>query len=155
MKPAIAFESETLSCLIIPIGETNLLLPNVTVAEILPWRKIKKWEVAPQWCMGLLNWRGETVPVIRYEKMNDINISAESGKCILIMNRTQPGSAREFYGLAVDGLPRLVRLGNDDFRNCTNALKVADAAHLQIGLETATVPRLSYLEEQISTLAEY
>ena len=155
MKPALAIEPESISCLIIPVGETNLLLPNVTVAEILPWRKIKKWAAAPHWCIGLLNWRGETVPVIRYEKLNDTNASAEAGRCLLIMNRTQPGSAREFYGLAVDGLPRLVRLGSDDFKNCSNDLKVADAAHLQIGLETATVPRLSYIEEQVSMLAEY
>jgi len=155
MKPAIANESHSMSCLIIPVGESNLLLPNVTVAEIVPWRKIKKWDAAPQWCLGLLNWRGETVPVIRYEALNDTNATAKAGRCLLIMNRTQPGSAQHFYGLAIDGMPRLVRLGNDDIKNCSRALKVADAAHLQIGLETATVPRLSYIEEQIGLLAEY
>ncbi len=144
-----------MSCLIIPVGETNLLLPNVTVAEILPWRKIKKWDSAPRWCLGLLGWRGETVPVVRYEKLNDAYCSAEAGRCLLIMNRTQAGSARAFYGLAVDGLPRLVRLGNDDLKNISATLKIADAAHLQVGLEQATVPRLSYLEELLGTLPDY
>ena len=155
MIQANASESENLACLMIPVGETNLLLPNVTVAEILPWRRIRKWAEAPDWCLGLLSWRGETVPVVRYEKLNDANSSAGTGRCLLIMNRTQNGSAREFYGLAVDGLPRLVHLTSEDLENQKSALKIADVAHLKIGLETATVPRLSYFEEQVGMLPEY
>ena len=155
MKPALVSETENMSCLIIPLGKSNLLLPNVTVAEILPWRKIKKWDLAPQWCLGLIGWRGETVPVVRFEKLNDENFTTEAGRCLLIMNRTQAGSARAFYGLAIDGLPRLVRFGNDDLKNISSTLKIADAAHLQVGLEQVTVPRLSYLEEQLGTLPDY
>ena len=27
-------------------------------------------EDAPPWCLGLLGWRGETVPVIQFETLN-------------------------------------------------------------------------------------
>lgn len=155
MRQINVSENGALACLIIPVGDTNLLIPNVSVAEILPWRRIKKWDAAPEWCLGLLGWRGETVPVIRYEKLNDAKSSAGAGRCLLIMNRTQGGESKDFYGLAVDGLPRLVRLTNDDFENRSEALQVADTVHLKVGLETATVPRLSYMEEQVNQLSAY
>ena len=44
----------------IPLADTHLLLPNVTIAEILPWRRIKPLADGPKWCLGLLGWRGET-----------------------------------------------------------------------------------------------
>ncbi|MBV1907286.1 MAG: chemotaxis protein CheW [Pseudomonadales bacterium] len=152
MNSVAEVKSESLSCLMLPVGDTHLLVPNVTVAEILPWRKIRKWSAAPEWCLGLFNWRGQTVPVVRYEKLNGSTTNFEVGHCILIMNRSQNGTAREFYALAVDGMPRLVHLGNDDLENRSKELKVADSAHLQIGLDTATIPRLSYFEEQVGML---
>ena len=155
MNTSSRTDSDSMACLMIPIGESNLLIPNVTVAEILPWRRIKRWEGCPEWCMGLLGWRGETVPVVRFERFNEANSGAGKGRCLLIMNRTQKGSDREFYGLAVDGLPRLVRLSNDDLENLPGSLKAADAAHLQVGLESAVVPRLSYIEEQLASLPDY
>jgi hypothetical protein len=33
-------DAKELACVLIPLADTHLLLPNVTIAEILPWRRI-------------------------------------------------------------------------------------------------------------------
>ena len=40
MAALLAVDAKELACVMIPLANTHLLLPNVTVAEILPWRRI-------------------------------------------------------------------------------------------------------------------
>ena len=55
MAAVVAQELTELSCVMIPLNGTQLLLPNVSIAEILPWRRVKALENGPQWCLGVLN----------------------------------------------------------------------------------------------------
>src|SRR5512138_2240469 len=99
-------DAKELACVMIPLADTHLLLPNVTVAEILPWRRIKPLQGAPKWCLGLLGWRGETVPVLQFEALNGKEYLATGrSRCLLIMNRARRANGRAFYGLASVGLP--------------------------------------------------
>jgi chemosensory pili system protein ChpC len=147
-------EAKELACVMIPLADTHLLLPNVTIAEILPWRRIKPLQNAPKWCLGLLGWRGETVPVIQFEALNggaDSGAAARS-RCLLIMNRARRANGRAFYGLASTGLPRIVHLSDDDLQNRAVRLGPAEVAALNVGTEAAVVPNLSFIEEQLSML---
>ena len=75
----VAQEPSELSCVLIPLQQGQLLLPAVCVAEIMPWRRIKVLEDMPSWCLGLLGWRGETVPVLRFERLNQPRSSGPAG----------------------------------------------------------------------------
>ena len=63
MVAVVAEDLTELSCVLIPLDGARLLLPNISVAEILPWRRVKALNDGPDWCLGLLGWRGETIPV--------------------------------------------------------------------------------------------
>lgn len=153
MAALLAVETNELACVMIPLADTHLLLPNVTVAEILPWRRIKPLQGAPKWCLGLLGWRGETVPVVQFEALNGKEfLGAGRSRCLLIMNRARRANGRAFYGLASVGLPRIVHLSDDDLQNRSVRLGLAEVAALNVGTETAVVPNLSYIEEQIAAL---
>ena len=41
MAAVVAEDLTELSCVLIPLDGTRLLLPNISVAEILPWRRVK------------------------------------------------------------------------------------------------------------------
>ena len=154
MAAVLAMDSKELACVLIPLVDTHLLLPNVSIAEILPWRRVKSLPDAPPWCLGLLGWRGETVPVIQFETLNGASatVAGAHGRCLLIMNRSRHNNGREFYALVSAGLPRIVHLGNDDVQNHVTKLGRAELASLKVGIETAVVPNLSYIEEQLRTL---
>jgi len=151
---AVATDTTELGCVMIPVGDTHLLLPNVSVAEIVPWRRIKPWDGAPAWCLGLLGWRGETVPVIRFELLNGAAVpdTTGAGRCIVVMNRARSRRGRPFYAFAADGLPRLLRLSNEDLGNKPVRLGPAETAAVKVGTEPAIIPNLSFVEDELEKL---
>jgi len=147
-------DSDELACVMIPLADTHLLLPNISIAEILPWRRIRALRELPPWCLGMLGWRGETVPVVQFETLNgaSADVAGGRGRCLLIMNRARHATGRAFYGLAAAGLPRIVHLTSDDLQNEPVKLGPAEFAALRVGTESAVVPNLSFIEEQLATL---
>lgn len=153
MAAAVASEPSELSCVLIPLEDGQLLLPSVCVAEIMPWRRIKVLPEAPDWCLGLLGWRGEAVPVLRFEQLNRASGDGRrAGRCLVVMNRSGAGPTT-FYALAVEGLPRLVQLTEADLADQDGEPGPAEARRVRVGAETAIIPDLRYLETQASTLS--
>ena len=150
---AVAEEPSDLACVLIPLQGSQLLLPSVCVAEILPWRRIKAIEGAPDWCIGLLGWRGEVVPVVRFERLNQPHSDAPAlARCLVVMNRTGDNGALPFYALAADGLPRLVQLSDGDLGDDEGRVGKAEARGVRIGTETASIPSLDYIERAVARL---
>jgi len=150
---AVVEETSELSCVIIPTIGAQLLLPNVCVAEIMPWRRVKPLPSAPAWCSGLVGWRGRTVPVIHYAGFADASApAAATARCLVIMNRSRNSSGPAFYAVAATGLPRMLQLVDDDLLNADVELGSADVMQLQVGTELATIPNLGYVEDKIAEL---
>jgi chemosensory pili system protein ChpC len=150
---AVAQTSNELSCVLIPLQGGQLLLPQVCVAEIVPWRRIRPMEEAPDWCLGVLGWRGEAVPVIRFELLNQTRDgSAARGRCLVVMNRTTELAAIPFYAIAAEGLPRLVQVADDDVARDEGKPGRAESRVVRLGAETASIPKLTFIEQQVSRL---
>src|SRR5690606_10613326 len=149
---AVANEPTEMSCVLIPLEDGQLLLPSVCIAEIMPWRRIKVVPEAPDWCLGLLGWRGEAVPVVRFERLNGTRADGRrAGRCLVVMNRSGAGPT-SFYALAVDGLPRLVQLTGSDLGDRDGQPGPAEARRVRVGAELATIPNLGYVERQVASL---
>lgn len=149
---AVAQQPYELSCVLIPLEGGQLLLPSVCVAEVMPWRRIKVLPDTPPWCLGLLGWRGEAVPVVRLEHIERAaGDGRRPGRCLVVMNRTDAG-ALPFYALAAEGLPRLVQLAEADLADPDQQPGEAAGRLVRLGAETATIPDLSALEEQVASL---
>ena len=60
--------------LLVPVVNQLLMLPTVSIAEMLPYRKpsLKSAEIEnmPEWFLGLVQWRGLSIPMISYEAIN-------------------------------------------------------------------------------------
>jgi chemosensory pili system protein ChpC len=153
MVAAVAEDLTELSCVLIPLDGAHLLLPNISVAEILPWRRVKALNEGPDWCLGLLGWRGETIPVVRFEILNGGGDAArKAGRCMIVMNRARTANGLPFYAIAAEGLPRMLQLTADDLSNESGRLGPAESVAVKLGTESAVIPNLDFLETQISTL---
>jgi len=140
-------------CVVIPLQESRLLLPNECVAEILPWRRIKPLQAMPNWCMGILGWRGETIPVVRYELLNDhADGKLAEGRCIVVMNRTHMPMGPSFYAIAAEGLPRLLQINSEDLDQVEPVVGPADTTAIKLGTELVQVPNLELVERQVQSL---
>ena len=149
----VANEVDELACVIIPTPGSQLLLPNVCIAEIMPWRRIKGFKNGPSWCAGLVGWRGQTVPVVHYAGFdNQADVAPPSARCLVIMNRARNATGPAFYALAAVGLPRMVQLEAGDVQNANVELGVADVMQVQVGTELATIPNLAFIEDNLADL---
>ena len=66
--------SEEIKCVILKINGDELLMPNASVAEIVPIKNIINVANKPNWMLGYLDWRGHSVPLISFEAMGNVRM---------------------------------------------------------------------------------
>lgn len=148
---------EDINCVLLPIGPLGLLVPSVCVAEVLPWRRLRELGNSPEWLVGLLGWRGDSIPVVRFELLNGAtesasNPSAAATECVVVMNRCRSAHGQPFYAIATDGLPRMVQVGEEDMHPEQTHLGIAESAAVKLGAEQVRIPNLGYIEDQLMNL---
>lgn len=144
---------EDINCVVLPIGQLGLLVPSVCVAEVLPWRRIRDVGNSPDWLLGVMTWRGDSIPVLRFETLNgSVDEPSRECECVAVMNRCRSAHGQAFYAVATDGLPRMVQVGEEDVFPEQTHLGVAESAAIKLGTEQLRIPNLGYLEDQLMTL---
>ena len=141
-----------IGCVVIPVDGAQLLLPNVCVAEIMPWRRIKVAENEPAWCMGYAGWRGQVLPVLNYAGFSNPTERAMSARCLIVMNRSRHANGHAFYALAAEGLPRMMQLVGDDLQRSGEPKGPADAMCVAMGAEQAIIPNLDFIERSVAQI---
>ena len=145
-----------LSCVIISTLGEQLLLPNICIAEIIKSSASSPCTDGPDWVLGLTGWRGQTLPIVHYGRLNGAQYSETDEmlhtRCMVVMNRARSATGPAFYALAATCLPRMVQLTDEDLNNDTETLGCADVMRVRVGTEVATIPDLSYVEHQLAAL---
>ena len=100
MTPAQRKQFETVHSLLLPINKELLLLPNAAVAEVITYSEPEAINDAPEWLLGILNWRERRIPLISFESISD----GESGPDIKIVvlffgSGTGKADQRQLIGL--------------------------------------------------------
>ena len=60
-------EEREIACVLVTLHDRQLLLPNVTVAEVVRMQRVQPVGNAPDWLLGVTSWRGRIVPVLSPE----------------------------------------------------------------------------------------
>ncbi len=144
--------------LLVPIVDKLLMLPTVSVAEMLPYRKpsLKSEEIGqmPPWFLGHVKWRGISIPMISYEAINGgaiADIKAVSQMSVL--NSTGVHPKLPFLCFPTQSIPRLSRVSPDNIKEESNAqLEPYDKMHVMVNDIAATIPNVSKLEEAVVEL---
>jgi len=107
---------EEIYCLIVPMRDKPILIPNQALAEIVPYIDS---EPAPKdhqpWHIGYLHWRGMLMPVISYERIynKDFPPSDRRQKMVAILHTQLGLKNMPYFGIAVEGIPRLAPVSKD------------------------------------------
>ncbi len=96
--------------LLIPITGRHLILPNVSVAEVIPYRVPELLADKPAWLLGQVAWRNQSVPVMSFEAINDEPFTEVEGRRIAILNDVTGDPELPFCGIITAGVPRLMRV---------------------------------------------
>lgn len=143
-----------IATLLIPVGGKQLVLPNVNIAEIIPYQAPEAVDDVPNWYLGCFSWRGIQVPLIAFEAINDEPFTNPvSNRRIAILNNVIGDPTLPFCGIITEGLPRLMRLLPEEIAEDTEATTgPAELARVLVNGERASIPNVAYLQNQILKL---
>lgn len=137
-----------LSTLLLPLQTSHLLVPNVSMAELvghqLPQRPDQK---LPAWIQGFVQWRGESIPLVLYENFVGKRRGAEAPDLrIAIMNSINPDYPGRFFGLLIQGIPRMLKLRAEELEFVPDVEQKGAQYVVDTPLGRAAIPDLEALE---------
>lgn len=144
--------NEALPCLLIPMKGGRIVLPNVTMAELIPYQAPQPTSAEASWLVGAIEWRGTMIPVISYEDFCGQR-SAPQGQDLRVAVVNAPngesGSLR-FFGIVTQGIPSLIKLEAAAIKENQNS-NLLKGQKMAVTLETghAVIPDLDMIEQAI------
>ena len=137
---------------IIPLTGMSLVLPNTCIAEIIGYSKPSPVNKSPDWFLGMVNWRGLTIPTVSFEKANEVKFARSSKSTrIAVLNGISGNNELSFYGVVVQGIPRLASLDEASMQE-VNSHKITlplVLAQTKIAEQDAVIPDQKKIEEML------
>ena len=138
--------------LIIPLEKYNLLVPNASVAEIVPHVDTEKTEDSPEWVAGNIVWRNLSLPCISYEKLiGQLEGNIAEGDRIAIFNTVSDSFGKRFYGMSISGIPRLARVIETEIVEEEAEKSVFEKMHVKVNGEACIIPDLEAIEKLLGS----
>ena len=140
---------QEVASLLIPLQGQTILLPNVTVAEIIPAAPIQHVENAPLWYLGNFHWRELTVPLLSLEALNGESAPSIHNRArFAVLNTTGLHSDLPFIAILTQGLPRLARVSEDEISAREDAEnRRYDLMHVSWAGEYTLIPDITAMEQ--------
>jgi chemosensory pili system protein ChpC len=139
-------------CVLVPVGQLRLLLPNATVAEVITLPTPDPVEGAPEWLLGRIAWRGWRVPLVSFTKLAGApEGDAELAVRVAVLKALGNNAKLPFIAVITQGFPRLTTL------NAELIIPTHDAAPLPQGVKAqvlvrddiAVIPDLEGIEAEL------
>ncbi|MDX1802601.1 MAG: chemotaxis protein CheW [Alcanivorax sp.] len=140
-----------IASLLIPMQGRPWLVPNIVVAEVIPLRQPDRPGHGPEWLLGWLNWRDQSLPLVSFERLNESGqVTIGRDARIAVLN-TVTGQM-PFYAVIVQGIPRLLKVNKDDPVEEPVDTGPAEAMYIQVGGDLAVIPDLDAMETAVNGL---
>ena len=112
MSQAVAAHSsaETLTGLLLPLADRTLLLPNVALAELVPYRTPQVAAGMPAWLLGQFKWRDLRLPLLSFEAASGGQPSVGPGCQIAVLNALGGRSEVKFIALLLQNIPHAIKV---------------------------------------------
>ncbi len=101
-------------CLLIPLGDKQLLLPSAIVAEVSPYLAPTIINKQPNWLLGVFEWRNQQVPLIAIEKILATNVNLDNKKQrSIILYGLEASNLMPFYAFIATDIPKPLLIKED------------------------------------------
>ncbi|MBE8718962.1 chemotaxis protein CheW [Cellvibrio polysaccharolyticus] len=139
---------QEVASLLIPLAGLSLLLPNVTVAEIVPLPDMVPVEQVPDWYLGDCLWREQRIPVVSFERLNQAALpQVQRTARLAVLNATGVHEELPFIAVLTSGLPRLARVTEEELSVRDGvAAKTFDLLNVSWAGESAVIPDITAME---------
>lgn len=151
MSQAVATPNtvSSLTGLLVPLADRTLLLPNVAVAELIPYRAPQVSAGMPAWFLGQIAWRDLRLPLLSFEAASDGQAQIGAGARVAVINALGGRPKVKFIALLVQGIPRSLKVGADLLR-ADAPLAPLELDAVSIGDDVLKIPDLIGLEQKLA-----
>lgn len=142
-------------CVLLPLQEMRLLLPNAAVVEVIDYRPPDAAaDDEPEWLLGTVSWRQQAIPLLSFERLlgRDVHIGGHRLR-IAVCHTLSDESGRGFMGIVTQGIPRLMQAREDNIVPVALADEEADwpvVSAVQLQGEDALIPDIDRLRALLS-----
>lgn len=148
-QPTISQDAASLTGLLVPLADRTLLLPNVAVAELIPYRAPHAAQGTPPWFLGQVSWRDLTLPLLSFEAASNGQTETGSSTRVAVLNALGGRDHVKFIALLVQGIPRSVKLDPSLARSDVS-LAPLELDAVNLGDVQARIPDLVALEQKLA-----
>ena len=142
---------EIIRCMLLPLAEDYLLLPHVTVAEVIAYVEPDESSDENK-VIGAINWRGVSVPIISFEKVCDLAVKENSIRDrIAILYHPNGDEDKPYLGVKLIDIPKSFRAEVNGLVDEKVTIKQSDYIYNQLSNEGRRlfIPNLEYMFEQL------
>ncbi|MBD9482974.1 chemotaxis protein CheW [Pseudomonas sp. PDM14] len=148
--PAVSSNSvSTLTALLVPLADRTLLLPNVAVAELIPYRVPQVTAGLPAWFLGQVAWRDLQLPLLSFEAASNGQPQIGPGARVAVINAIGGRDQVKFLALLVQGIPRSLKVDGNLARS-SEPLAPLELDAVQLGEAVVKIPDLIGLEQKLA-----
>ena len=139
----------SLTGLLMPLADRTLLLPNVAVAELIPYRAPQTSEGMPSWFLGQVAWRDLRLPLLSFEAASDGQASLNPGARVAVINALGGRPTVKFIAVLVQGIPRSIKVG-PELARADVPLSPLELEAVMLGDAVLKIPDLIGLEQKLA-----
>ncbi|MDZ7686690.1 MAG: chemotaxis protein CheW [Gammaproteobacteria bacterium] len=141
---------------LVPLQKSNLLVPNATVAEIIPYEPLQRVQDTPDWFLGYLGWRGVQVPVVSFEMLTvdrgSFSLVSVASANLVVMKAMGGREVLDFIAIVAQALPKLNRITEDMLFETGEARTRTELMKVRFGNEIVSIPDLDYVEWSVANV---
>jgi len=137
-------------CMLIPLSQHYLLLPNSSISEVIPKTGISAETDSQSW-LDFIEWQQQRIPVVHLEQLlKDEPTPLSSTNKLCIINGINSDAGISSYAIPCTGSPQLITLNQAALR-LTHDDNNSPYLHCQIKIsnKVALIPNLDALEQAI------
>ena len=142
---------------VIPLQKSTIMLPNASVAEIIPYEPLQRVQDTPDWFIGVLAWRGVQVPVVSFEmltvKRASFSLVSVSSASLVVLRALGGWQGFQYFALVAQALPRLALVTADELFQVSEDVAVTELFKARYGDLLVSIPDVDYIEGQIDQIA--
>lgn len=144
-------------CVLVPVGNLRLLLPNATVAEVITLPTPEPVEDAPAWLLGRIAWRGWRVPLLSFSALAGVSDGdGEQAVRVAVLKALGGHAQLPFVAVITQGFPRLTTLNSELIIPTHDGAPLPPGVRAQVLVrdDVAVIPDLEGIEAELVELLD-
>lgn len=144
-------------CVLVPVGNQRLLLPNATIAEVITQSKPEPVADAPHWLLGRIAWRGWRVPLVSFTQLAGTEEGdAELSVRVAVLKALGGNPRLPFIAVLTQGFPRLTTLNAELIIPTHDGSELPPGVRAQVLVrdDVAMIPDLEWIEAELLDLLD-